>query len=101
MLGMTSGGERILPLPTEVAAQIASSSTIGSLDSVVLGLVENALDAGARKININVNPKQGQCTVEDDGEGISFREFEERGGLGKRFCELHRPLWNNFGRPLS
>lgn len=78
----------ILPLPAQVAAQIKSSTTIPSLASVVLGLVENSLDARARRIEISVDFRRGSCTVEDDGDGIGPKEFAEEGGLGKPHREM-------------
>ena len=83
---MTNSGGKILPLPPEVAAQIKSSTTIPSLSSVVIGLVENSLDAGPDKIDISVDFSRGSCTVEDDGLGIAPNEFKEEGGLGKAYC---------------
>jgi DNA mismatch repair protein MLH3 len=80
---------QILPLPVEVAAQLKSSIAISSLDSVVVGLVENALDASACKIEVTVDFRRGSCTVEDDGLGILPIEFSETGGLGKPYCTLH------------
>ncbi|KAL9125920.1 MAG: hypothetical protein Q9217_004941 [Psora testacea] len=77
---------RIRRLPSEVAAQIKSSTAIPSLTSVVLGLVENALDAQASKIHISVDFARGACTVEDDGHGILPQEFMEDGELGKPYC---------------
>lgn len=73
----------ILPLPADVAAQIKSSVAITSLGGAVIGLVENSLDAEARKIEANVDFRRGACTVEDDGHGISPLEFSHCGGLGK------------------
>lgn len=73
----------ILPLPTDVAARINSSVALTSLSEAVIGLVENSLDAGARKIEANVDFRRGACTVEDDGHGISPLEFSHSGGLGK------------------
>lgn len=73
----------ILPLPVEVAALIKSSVAITSLGGVVIGLVENSLDAGARKIEVSVDFRRGACTVEDDGHGIPPMEFSHCGGLGK------------------
>jgi len=84
---MAQEGQRILPLPPEVVSQIKSSTAISSLSHVVLGLVENSLDAGAGKIEISVNFSRGACTVEDDGVGIGPLEFTEDGGLGKPHCE--------------
>lgn len=82
---MHNGSAPILPLPPEVAAQIKSSTAIPSLNSVVIGLVENCLDAGARKIHVNVDFRRGACIVEDDGYGIPPVEFSESGGLGKPY----------------
>jgi hypothetical protein len=75
----------ILPLPTEVIAQIKSSVTITSLTFAILGLVQNSLDAQAKKINIDVDFRRGGCIVEDDGLGILPTEFDENGGLGKLY----------------
>ncbi|KAL9119900.1 MAG: hypothetical protein Q9187_003546 [Circinaria calcarea] len=69
-------------LPAEVAAQIKSSTLIPSLSNAVLGLLDNALDSGARNIDIAVDFRRGVCTVEDDGLGIHAVEFGEAGGLG-------------------
>jgi hypothetical protein len=75
----------ILPLPTEVAAQIKSSATITSLTFAILGLIQNSLDAQATKIDIDVDFRRGGCIVEDDGLGILPNEFGENGGLGKLY----------------
>ena len=82
---MTNRTAAIQPLPEEVAAQIKSSTTISSLEDVVIGLFKNSLDAGARKINVTVGFSRGTCTVEDDGRGISPTEFSDGGGLGKPY----------------
>lgn len=75
----------ILPLPEDVVAQIKSSTTITSLNQVILGLLENSLDAQATKIDISVDYRRGGCTVEDNGIGISPLEFRETGGLGRMY----------------
>ncbi|KAL8827126.1 MAG: hypothetical protein Q9191_003374 [Dirinaria sp. TL-2023a] len=82
---MLSSNQSIAPLPTEVAKQISSSVTITSLDHVIIGLVKNSLDAGARKIDVEVDYRRGACTVEDDGQGILAFEFLEGGGLAKPY----------------
>ncbi len=87
----------ILPLPPQVAAQIVSSTSIPSLTSVVLGLISNSLDAGACKIDVNVDFSRGAASVEDDGVGIPPKEFTDSGGLGKIYREtcplfLERPV---------
>ena len=85
---MSSGTASIRPLPTEVAKQINSSTEIPSLNSVIVGLAKNSLDAGAQKIEIDVDYGRGSCTVEDDGCGIPPAEFSENGGLAKSHREL-------------
>ncbi|KAK5116706.1 hypothetical protein LTR62_007380 [Meristemomyces frigidus] len=81
---------RILPLPTDAAAQIYSSKTITSLQGVVLALLENSLDAGATKVEISIDFDRGGCTVLDNGAGILSEEFNEEGGLGKMFYTSKR-----------
>ncbi|KAL8934697.1 MAG: hypothetical protein Q9211_005091 [Gyalolechia sp. 1 TL-2023] len=95
MLKMRSLEERspIQPLPQEVAAQIKSSTTISSLEHVTIGLVQNALDAGATKIDVNLDFARGACTVEDDGWGINPVEFLDNGGLGKAYRTYDRWGW--------
>ncbi|KAM3072553.1 DNA mismatch repair protein [Clarireedia jacksonii] len=73
----------IQQLPPDVIAQIKSSSTITSLNGVVLELVKNSLDASCSKVDITVDYSRGDCTVEDDGLGIPPLEFGSNGGLGK------------------
>lgn len=75
--------ESITPLPPEVAKQINSSTAIPSLNSVVLGLIENSLDAQASQLSVEVDYEHGSCTVEDNGLGIPPSEFADDGGLGK------------------
>jgi DNA mismatch repair protein MLH3 len=77
----------ILPLPTNVVAQIKSSTAIISLSGVVVELLKNSLDAGATKIEVTVDFVRGGCIVEDNGLGISPTEFREEGGLGKMYCK--------------
>ena len=72
-------------LPSEVAAQVKSSVVVSSLCDVVLGLLNNSLDAGARTVDMNVDLSRGMCSVEDDGFGIPPTEFLDSGGLGKPY----------------
>ena len=81
----------IRQLPDDVVDRLKSSVVITSLNGVALGLLKNALDAGATKVNITVDYSRGNCTVEDNGTGIPPEEFREDGGLGKlhrRYCDL-------------
>lgn len=82
----------IKALPEDVINRIKSSSTITSLNGVICELAKNSLDAGATKINISVDYSQGNCSAEDNGEGIPPDEFKEAGGLLK----LHREQQSSF-----
>ena len=84
---MSSAAESIKALPPEVAKQINSSTAIPSLNNVVVGLVENSLDAKASLVDVEVDYEHGSCTVEDDGLGIPPCEFAQDGGLAKSHRE--------------
>jgi DNA mismatch repair protein MLH3 len=73
-------------LPDSVVNKIKSSVVITSLNDATIGLLHNALDAGASKVNITVDYARGNCTVEDNGSGIPSSDFEDDGGLGKPYC---------------
>lgn len=82
LMALSSSGP-ILPLPPDVTMRIQSSAALTSLNQVILGLVENSLDANATKLEIDVDFYRGSCIVEDDGLGIPPYEFQPDGGLGK------------------
>lgn len=62
---------RVEILPFEVVQRIASGEVISGFESVVQELVENAVDAHACKISVDIDLKNSAVTVEDDGIGLS------------------------------
>ena len=64
----------IHPLSPELVRLIAAGEIIDSLVAVVRELVDNSLDAGAKRIAVCIWPQRWTLQVSDDGRGMSLED---------------------------
>ncbi|EHY51788.1 hypothetical protein ABEF95_007850 [Exophiala dermatitidis] len=102
---MAGISHRIAPLPENTRLTLSSSQLITSHEDVIEGLVENALDAEARSVSVEVDFAKGYISVRDDGAGIPSTEFTDDGQLARPHCTSKlnpsRPVFGRYGRFLS
>lgn len=70
----------IAPLDTATVRLLGSTTGVSEPLDLVKELIENAIDAGARSIEISVSPNTlDRIQVRDDGTGIALKDFEALG----------------------
>ncbi len=67
----------IKQLPNDVIQLIAAGEVIDSLAAVVRELAENAIDARATRINIDIQPQRWQIRVVDNGQGMDLEDLQQ------------------------
>lgn len=69
MTTMTNNAIQLLDAGTR--SKLRSTQIITSLQQIISELVQNALDACARHVEVGVDHDEWGCFVKDDGDGIT------------------------------
>ncbi len=86
---------RISLLLDDVRDKVSSSSEVISHESVIEGLVRNALDADSTSVTIVADFTRGYYFIQDDGTGIKGIEFADNGHLAQLHCMENCTLQNS------
>lgn len=81
----------IRELPQHTKDTLRSTFIIQTLPSCIVELVQNALDAQARSIEVAVSVADWECRVTDNGHGIDAGSLSL---VGKRYCEFRSKLFS-------
>jgi hypothetical protein len=82
--------EAIGKLPVATCNKLRSTQILTSLPQVISELLQNALDAGARQVDVGVDCEEWTCWVRDNGGGIT-KDGMNSLGMGSevgRYSEL-------------
>lgn len=76
-------------LDAATSSRIRSTQILTSLPHIASELVQNALDAGAKQVEVGVHFDEWACWVKDDGCGITKDGLAQiaKGIEGGRYCE--------------
>ena len=74
-------------LPSSTQSRLRSTQILTSLPQLVSELVQNAIDACARNVEVSIDAEEWECWVRDDGNGISKEGLAvlARGSGGGRY----------------
>lgn len=81
--------KHLISLDKSTQSYLRSSVVLTSLPQIVHELVENSLDAEASNIEVAINTEDWECSVQDDGRGLSKNDLNEiavgicEGGCGE------------------
>lgn len=67
---------KIQPLPQEVINIIAAGEVIDSFAAVVRELAENAIDAQATRLSLQISLERWQVQIADDGHGMTLADLQ-------------------------
>ena len=79
-------------LPSATRAKLRSAQLLTSVPQAVSELLQNALDAGARHVEVGVDVANWECWVRDDGGGISHDGLASIISGRYRTCGLLRSM---------